>query len=344
DVEFDHNYFIKGNYGIVNWARQQKNWSIHHNTFYALQGTYPGEILRAQGCGLLNVVFYNNTVEFAAPKTMNVVGLYGGSSSNVDIKNNLIINNSGTVNYYPNEFIHMESGAQVSGLQVRNNSLWKIPVGNITGGTYSANQTSDPKTANSGARPDSYYMPTSSSPLINAGLLTGISFLGSAPDIGALEFSGTTTVPPNTPPMFLDSQLATLGGKMTIGSDPNAKNQNYFSVPASFGNNTYSPPSSAATFTFNITTAGNYIVWARVMSANGAKMVNVYNGAGKWIPWNSGGSPAWMWAKITENGSTAQFPLVGGTNNIKLGWMDGGVQIDQIMVTMDASYVPSGPN
>jgi hypothetical protein len=344
DVEFDHNYFIKGNYGIVNWARQQKNWSIHHNTFYGLQGVYPGEILRAQGNGLQNVVFYNNTIEFSAQNTMNVIGLYGGSSNNVDVKNNLIINNSGTVNYYPNEFIHMEGGAQLTGLQVRNNSLWKIPVGSIAGGTYSSNQTSDPKTANTGARPDSYYMPTSSSPLINAGLLTGVTFLGSAPDIGALEFSGTTTTTTIAPPLFIDSQLATLGGKMIPGFDANAKNQNFVSVPASFGNNSYSPPSSAATFTVNVGTSGNYIVWVRVKAPNGAKMLNVFNGAGKWIPWNSGGSPNWMWAKVTDNGSTAQFPLIGGANSIKLGWMDGGVQVDQIMVTADASYIPSGPN
>jgi hypothetical protein len=77
DVELDHNYIIKGTQGIANWAMAQKNWSIHHNTFYALQGQYPGEALRVQGSGLHNVVFYNNTIEFASSKTMNVIGLYG---------------------------------------------------------------------------------------------------------------------------------------------------------------------------------------------------------------------------------------------------------------------------
>jgi hypothetical protein len=359
DVEIDHNYFYKGTYGIVNWAGAQKNWSIHHNTFYNLQGDSPGEVVRSQSSGLHNVVFYNNTIEFASTKTMNVVGIYGGSSDNIDIKNNLVINNTYSLSYYTPELFHKEN-ASITGLQVRNNSLWKMATGSVSGATYYGNQTSDPKITGSGTRPDSYYMPTSSSPLINAGLTNGLSFIGSAPDIGALEYGGTTstggtttsggtstgstTTGGGTTPLFMDSQSASLAGKMVSGYSATAKNQNFVSVPASNGNNSYTPPSSAATFTFNITTAGNYTVWARVMSPNGAKMLNVYNGAGKWIPWNTGGSPAWMWAKVTDNGSAAQFPFVAGTNTIKLGWMDGGVQVDQIMVTTNASYVPSGMN
>jgi len=36
DAEIDHNYFIKGNYGIANWTNPMKNWIIHHNIFYAV--------------------------------------------------------------------------------------------------------------------------------------------------------------------------------------------------------------------------------------------------------------------------------------------------------------------
>jgi hypothetical protein len=186
DVEVDHNYFIKGTQGIANWIGSCSNWSIHHNTFYALQGTDPGECLRVQGSGVRNVVFYNNTVEFASDKTMNVIGIYSGSSDNLDIKNNLFINNSGAVNHYQNQVIHMEN-AQLSGLQVRNNAFWNMDVGTVAG-TYYGNLTSDPQISYSGARPGSYYMPNSSSPLIDAGVDTRNSFIGSAPDIGALEF------------------------------------------------------------------------------------------------------------------------------------------------------------
>jgi len=86
--EVDHNYFLKGNYGIANWDNPQQNWNIHHNTFYALSSIYPGEVVRSQWSGLHNVKLYNNTIEFTGANTMNVVGVYGGSSDNIDIKNN----------------------------------------------------------------------------------------------------------------------------------------------------------------------------------------------------------------------------------------------------------------
>jgi hypothetical protein len=193
DVEFDHNYFFKGTQGIVNWATTaQQNWSIHHNTFFQLEGKDPGEVLRAEKSGLHNVVFYNNTIEFASDKTMNVIGIYGGTSDNVDVKNNLIINNSWNLNHYPNEFIHVENSAQINGLYVRNNLLWKMAMGNVAG-TYSDNKTQDPNIQGSGNRPGNYYMPNGNSPLINAGLSTGNAFSGSAPDIGAMEFAGGTS-------------------------------------------------------------------------------------------------------------------------------------------------------
>src|SRR5260221_3288962 len=46
DAELDHNYFIKGSQGIANWDNPMQNWTIHHNTFYAIQGIYPGEMVR----------------------------------------------------------------------------------------------------------------------------------------------------------------------------------------------------------------------------------------------------------------------------------------------------------
>ncbi|HEV8515443.1 MAG TPA: Ig-like domain-containing protein [Cyclobacteriaceae bacterium] len=195
DAEIDHNYFLKGLYGIVNWSNPMKNWSIHHNTFYGMQGTYPGEVVRSQWSGLHNVKLYNNTIEFAGAKTMNVVGVYGGASDNVDIKNNLFIDNNTAYSYYANQLVHTESGATITGLTVSNNSFSRLPVGTVPG-TYSNNLTSDPLISKTGARPAAYYMPKSGSPLIDVGANVGYTFLGTAPDIGAIEFNGTGNVLP----------------------------------------------------------------------------------------------------------------------------------------------------
>jgi hypothetical protein len=213
DAEVDHNYFLKGNYGIANWASAMKNWSIHHNTFYGLQNAYPGEVVRSQGNGLHNVKLYNNTIEFAGTKTMNVVGVYAGVSDNVDIENNLFINNNTSYSYYPNQLVHAENGAIVNILTVKNNSFYKLPIGTVAG-TYSNNLTSDPLITMTGARPDPYYMPKSGSPLINTGLNVGYTFVGTAPDIGALEFGGVATNA--LPQVSISSPVS--NAKFTVGS------------------------------------------------------------------------------------------------------------------------------
>jgi chitodextrinase len=195
DAEIDHNYFLKGAYGIANWDNPMKNWSIHHNVFYALQGTYPGEIVRSQWSGLHNVKLYNNTIEFAGTKTMNVVGVYGGTSENIDLKNNLVINSSTGYSYYPNQLIHRENGATMNNLQVTNNILNNLDlnVGGLVGGVLGVldpalkNLTVDPKVNKIGSRPEPYYIPAEGSPVIDAGTNVGFAFSGSAPDLGSYE-------------------------------------------------------------------------------------------------------------------------------------------------------------
>lgn len=187
DAEIDHNYFIKGSYGIANWHTRRQNWNIHHNTFYALGGAYPGDVLRAQLNGLHSVNFYNNTIEFSGEKTMNVIGLYGGTSENVNVINNLLINNNSAYSFYPNTLVHLENNAAVTGLVVKNNFFDRLPLGNVTG-AYSDNLEGDPKIYKSGNRPDPFYQPTPKSPLRAAGSQDTSSFPALTPDIGALEY------------------------------------------------------------------------------------------------------------------------------------------------------------
>jgi hypothetical protein len=188
DAEIDHNYFIKGTQGIANWDNPVKNWSIHHNVFYGIQGVYPGEIVRSQWSGLHSVKLYNNTIEFIGTRTSNVIGLYGGASDNLDIKNNLVINSNTAYNFYPNQFIHSEGGATISSLTVHNNLLQNISLGTLVGSVL-GNLSTDPKITKTGSRPSPYYMPATGSPLINGGASVAFPFQGSAPDESDKQFN-----------------------------------------------------------------------------------------------------------------------------------------------------------
>jgi hypothetical protein len=189
DVEIDNNYIVGGDYGITNWGAAVSRWQIHHNTFYnQLSPVYPGDIVRAQSSGLHEVLFSNNTIEFDNDKTMQVIGLHGGSSDSVHIINNLIIDsNPGAYNYYPTAFLHLENGAVISDLRVENNLLWDIPIGSVPGTYHDNITTQDPQIQAYGPRPHLYYRPLPGSPLIDAGLDVGYTYLGAAPNIGAYE-------------------------------------------------------------------------------------------------------------------------------------------------------------
>lgn len=527
DAEVDHNYFIKGNYGIANWDNPMKNWNIHHNTFYGLQNIYPGEVVRSQWSGLHNVKLYNNTIEFIGTKTMNVVGAYGGVSDNVDIKNNLFIDNNTGYSYYPNQLVHLENGATLSGLTVKNNSFSRLPVGTVTG-TYLNNLTTDPLITKTGVRPSPYYLPMVGSPLINTGLDVGYTYVGTAPDIGANEYNsagnslptvsitspannatfttgssitiaanaadndgtiskvefyygttllgqditspysfiwpnavagsyavtakafdnlsatatssvvtitvgnvnkvpvvtltsplngasvstgtsvtiaanaadsdgtiskvefyngaiklgedssspysfswaasagsyilsakaidnagataisstatisvGTSTASAGSVRLGLDSSEASLTGKMAIGNDAQAKNGNYFYVPAGNGRNFYIPPSAKATFNFQLPKADNYVIWVRIKSPTSNNQAQyIYNGKGKWFYWVAGTYTEWTWVKIKEGSADAMFAFSPGANQIQIGWADENVKVDQVIITNDLSTVP----
>lgn len=349
DAEIDHNYFLKGQQGIANWDNAMSNWSIHHNIFYGIQGTYPGEILRSQRSGLHNVKFYNNTIEFVGTKTANVIGLYGGSSNNIDIKNNLVINSNTGYSYYQNKFIHTEGGATISSLSVASNLLQNLSLGSLVGSILNNLTGSDCKVQKTGVRPTPYYVPVSGSPLIDAGVNVGLPFNGSKPDIGAFETGSNTTTPttpaaptsPTTPTtsyseVALDASQASMAGKMTLGNDAAAGS--FFGIPAGNGTNYYIPPTSSANYTFTATAAGNYTLWVKVKAVKGGGFY-IYDGKGRYTTWDAGTRSTWTWVKVADS-STVNFALTAGTNTVQFGWKNDNVQVDKMVFTNNPNYVP----
>lgn len=349
DVEVDHNYFNKGNYGIANWDNPMKNWNIHHNVFYALQGIYPGEVVRSQWSGLHNVKLYNNTIEFASDKTMNVVGVYGGTSENVDIKNNLVINSNSSYNYYHNQLVHTDGGAVINNLQILNNSTVGIDAGiSLTAPLQIVVSLTNPAITKVLPRPQPYYTPSTGSSLINAGVSVGYPFLGTAPDIGAYEtgvaanpLPPSPVVPPPvvTPPpapaatkIILPASGALLTGKMILATDP-VTTKSYFYIPSGNGSNYFIPPPAAAAFSFQAPVSTTYVMWARVRTPANQGLF-VYDGRGKWLPWSAGIHPQWTWAKVST------FNFTQGLNQIQFAWNDDNVQVEQILITNSLAFIP----
>lgn len=187
NVEVDHNIFIGGLTGIVNWGPQKAYWKIHHNVFYGIDNPYPTAVINAQNGNFKQVEIYNNTIELSGKATVNFIGCSnGGISEDVKIFNNLIINSSVDYTHYPNHFIRLEKNATIKNLIVENNLLFNLTISDIEG-TFRNNISKDPLLTGTGKRPFPYYLPTLKSPAIDAGRKFNDPYKGIAPDIGAYE-------------------------------------------------------------------------------------------------------------------------------------------------------------
>lgn len=326
DAEIDHNYFIKGRYGIAHWDNFVKNWNIHHNVFYALENTYPGDVLRSQRSGLHNVNFYNNTIEFTGDKTMNAIGLYAGTSENVSIINNLFINSNTSYSYYPNSLVRLENGAVLNNLVVKNNLFDRLAVGSVVG-TYTGNLSGDPKITKAGSRPDPYYVPTAGSPLIDAGLniISGIldPIIGAAPDIGAYEY--TTSMVNQSPQVKISSPANnssfTAGSSISLtanasDSDGTISKVEFFQGSTLLGTDTSSPYN----FNWADVPAGTYSLTCKATDNAGASAtsaivsVNVKNGSLP-SPWRNS-DMGQVGAAGSASYSNATFTLWGSGSDI----------------------------
>lgn len=140
------------------------------------------------------VNIYNNTIVASSGNAPHegiefgdAVSGSGGSASNFNIKNNILIG-------FKDAWLRANTPTHASGINVTNNNLYGNandnmplwPGGNPTNYTYSSNLNLDPLFSNT-----TDYKLASNSPLINAGANVGLPFTGGSPDIGYFESSST---------------------------------------------------------------------------------------------------------------------------------------------------------
>jgi hypothetical protein len=134
---------------------------------------------------------------------------------------------------------------------------------------------------------------------------------------------------------------------MTLTADPATAKGSYFSVPAGFGTNYYIPPSATAEFNFQLPKTDSYVMWARIKSPDISHQgFYVYDGNGRWTTWEAGVHTDWAWVEVTDanTGAVASFSFVQGLNEIQMAWYQDNVELDQVLITNDPSFVPTDVN
>lgn len=189
------NVYVYGNYIIGTYQRGIGLWgqgtigsiTIRNNVFYNT-GEPIAIIGNLVNSDIDNVYIYHNIFDCGSINTIGIASSLGDVDG-VIIKNNIFLSPNYSAIIYP-------SGHTVSGCYFTYNDAYNATSGATqdlgSGGwtdNSTGNQTYNPELNNSGNRPDPYYRASSfSSNVVNAGVDVGLSYYGSAPDIGRYEY------------------------------------------------------------------------------------------------------------------------------------------------------------
>jgi len=147
--------------------------------------------------------------------------------------------------------------------------------------------------------------------------------------------------------LWLEAENGALAAPMTERSD----------VLASGGSYTSSSTTNQGTaiYKFNVTTAGNYLIWGRVIApttGNDSVFITV-DGLPEdvWDVLLAENSSNWTWDRVCLRGAGSPvapeydpklFNLTTGTHTLTIRGREASTYLDKLLITNDTSYVPTG--
>ncbi len=130
----------------------------------------------------------------------------------------------------------------------------------------------------------------------------------------------------------LEAESGTLTSPMQVGSDTDASEGQYIEVPNGNGNN----GTGAAQYAFNLSSAGDYYVWGRVLPATHSdnSFYVSMDGAAD-VTWSIDPTSSWVWAQVGQS-----YSLSAGSHQLLIKQREDGSKLDRLIITSNASYVP----
>lgn len=222
----------------------------------------------------------------------------------------------------------------------------------ITGTYNGSGSISVPMTGRTVAKPLLYSAPASSFPEFGGFVLIKTGNTPTPPPPPAPTPvpppPAPTPVPPPPPAgpayVYMEAESGSLVSPMTIGSDANAFSGQYVTTPTT--------DSGSDTITFNAPSAGNYVIWGRVLAPDSvldSTYVSVDNGTEQIYDMAEGTwSGSWQWSQVRQrlnnNPATLQqrvFNLSAGSHTVKFRGREAGSKLDRVLITNDLSFVPT---
>lgn len=121
-----------------------------------------------------------------------------------------------------------------------------------------------------------------------------------------------------------------------------ASGNSYLEIPEGTGAKKDKDKTGLATFTFQVTESGDYLLWCRVWWADecGNSVMVSIDGAKPFTLGQDTSYRSWHWIKSEVK--IPQLRLEKGQHVLKLLEREDGIAIDQMLITSDRSYVPVG--
>jgi len=163
-------------------------------------GTAGGIMIISEGTEnaiITNLDIYNNTITVEPSKppyhAIDLGSIDFGSGTGINIRNNIATG-------FADAWLTAGNSTNLRNVVVTHNDAWnngnnnlpRFPGGNPTNYTYSNNISADPQFV---SVPGNDYRLRAGSPCIDAGVNVGIPYLGSAPDMGYIEFGSGGPLP-----------------------------------------------------------------------------------------------------------------------------------------------------
>ena len=145
--------------------------------------------------------------------------------------------------------------------------------------------------------------------------------------------------------IWFEAEDGTINAPMQVAADANASAGAYISATSGSG--------GYAQYSFDIQTAGDYVIWGLEVSndqASDSFLVSVDGGSD--LEWHTkqGGQDTWTWDVISQRNyddvRDASNPLVyhltAGTHTITIKQRENGTRLDKILITNEMDYLPEG--
>ena len=139
--------------------------------------------------------------------------------------------------------------------------------------------------------------------------------------------------------LWLEAECGTRGANWTMANDALASNSSYMVMQSGTSQLT-TPPAAAAdhlSFSFDITAAGDYKVWARTFTnTENDDSFWVRMDGGSWIKWNDVPAGSWLWDDVHDSdnaGAAVTFNLTAGSHTLDIAFRELGAKIDKLYIS-----------